>query len=201
MTLPTDFTQRLDISAQWGRPPVYYNPPGPGYYLPRPQQDLYQQIPWQPYPPQQMNFYPPQNYPTFIPQVPFVPPVTAPVVPPQLPPASSPGSSSIVPISVAKINFPFSLPFNATADTFSVLYTPQDPTVGKRITFDTNAFANSTFNSSLPTRYIIHGWLNDHLTPYILDIKTAYLEKGDFNVVSFDFPGKFHEDFNDFPLR
>lgn len=74
--------------------------------------------------------------------------------------------------------------FNADNDVFFLLFTPRNPTVGQRITFNVNGIRNSQFNSGAPTRFIIHGWNNDNDSPVNRLITAAYLRRGEFNVVS-----------------
>lgn len=74
--------------------------------------------------------------------------------------------------------------FNAENDVFFMLYTQRNPTSGQRLTFNADAIRNTQFNSGAPTRFIIHGWNNDHQSDVNTQITGAYVQRGDFNVVS-----------------
>lgn len=69
-------------------------------------------------------------------------------------------------------------------DVFFLLYTPRNPTNGQRITVDANAVRNSNFNAGAPVRFLFHGWNNDHQSDINTAITSAYLSRGEFNVVS-----------------
>lgn len=71
--------------------------------------------------------------------------------------------------------------FNASRDVFFMLYTNQNRT-GQNVSVSN--IGSSSFNSSNPTRVVIHGFLNNYLSPMNLEITKAYLSQGDFNVVS-----------------
>lgn len=47
-------------------------------------------------------------------------------------------------------------------------------------------FANSFFNSSNPTRILIHGWFNDKNSDFGQSIKDAFLKIRDYNVILAD---------------
>lgn len=74
--------------------------------------------------------------------------------------------------------------FNADADVFFMLFTQRNPTSGQRIGFDADAIRNSNFNSAVPTRFVIHGWNNDHQSDVNKYITEAFVQRGDFNIVS-----------------
>lgn len=71
--------------------------------------------------------------------------------------------------------------FNASRDMFYMLYTNQNRT-GQNVSISN--IGSSSFNSSNPTRVVIHGYLNNCHSPMNPLITNAYLEVGDFNVVS-----------------
>lgn len=83
---------------------------------------------------------------------------------------------------------PFEAPvepfFNAENDVFFMLFTQRNPTNGQRMTIDADLIRNSNFNPAALTRLVIHGWNNDHQSAVNTQITAAYLQKGDFNVVS-----------------
>lgn len=74
--------------------------------------------------------------------------------------------------------------FDAERDVEFLLYTRTNPTDGQRLYRNTSSFDSSLFESSLPTRFMIHGWLNDFTFPVNTEIRDAYLKNGDFNYVS-----------------
>lgn len=77
------------------------------------------------------------------------------------------------------------IPFNAAKNTFFKLYTRSQPKVGEDLKFDADFIKNSTsFNPNIPTRVIIHGWNNNYTSVINLLITKAYLDRGDFNIVS-----------------
>lgn len=79
---------------------------------------------------------------------------------------------------------------NAAKYTLFKLYTRSYPTVGKDLKFDTDYIRNSTtFNPNNPTRVIIHGWNNNYTSSINLLVTKAYLDRGDFNIVSTNFDG------------
>lgn len=86
--------------------------------------------------------------------------------------------------NLIKIDISFLLdlgPFDPTDDVYFVLYTRQNQLFGERI--NSGNIRNSSYHSSYPTRFIIHGWMNSHLSPITVEIKTGYLANNDFNVV------------------
>lgn len=75
--------------------------------------------------------------------------------------------------------------FNAAADVFFVLFTRRNPTAGQRLAQTTGSISGSQWNSGAAgTRFIIHGWNNNHQSPVNRDITAAFLSRGDHNVVS-----------------
>lgn len=76
--------------------------------------------------------------------------------------------------------------FNAQNDVFFLLFTRRNPTSGQRLsTNDANAIRNTQWNSKVPTRFVIHGWNNDNTAAVNTQITAGYINRGDFNVVSF----------------
>lgn len=75
--------------------------------------------------------------------------------------------------------------FNAQSDVFYLLYTQSSPN-GVRIGMNANEIRGSTFNAAHPTRFLIHGWLNNQTaTVNVLSIE-AYLRRGNFNIIVVD---------------
>ncbi|CAO1342795.1 unnamed protein product [Diamesa tonsa] len=75
--------------------------------------------------------------------------------------------------------------FNAQSDVFYLLYTQSSPN-GVRIGMNANEIRASTFNAAHPTRFLIHGWLNNQTaTVNVLSIE-AYLRRGNFNIIVVD---------------
>jgi Lipase len=49
--------------------------------------------------------------------------------------------------------------FNVSVDTRFLLFTRFNPTIAQRVIFnDMSTVANSNFDASRPTRFLIHGW-------------------------------------------
>lgn len=74
--------------------------------------------------------------------------------------------------------------FNAANDVLLILYTARNPTSGIRLFNDVNQVRNSQWNAGASVRFIIHGWNNDGTSTVNTVIRSAYLSRGDFNVVS-----------------
>ena len=74
--------------------------------------------------------------------------------------------------------------FNATRDVGFYLYTQANPAVGQVITGTTASISGSNFNAVNPTRFIIHGYMNNNTSPVNTELTSAYLSRGNFNVVS-----------------
>lgn len=72
--------------------------------------------------------------------------------------------------------------WNAEHDVFFMLYTQRNPTSGQRITLDADEILRTNFNRFAPTRFVMHGWNNDHQSTVNTLITAAYLQRGDFNV-------------------
>lgn len=75
--------------------------------------------------------------------------------------------------------------FNAESDVFYLLFTRSNHN-GVKIGVNANAIRGTTFNAAHPTRFLIHGWLNNK-TANINELSTeAYLRRGNFNVIVVD---------------
>ncbi|XP_069686188.1 uncharacterized protein [Periplaneta americana] len=68
------------------------------------------------------------------------------------------------------------------------LYTRSNPTDSQQI--DTGEgilnITNSNFNSSHPTKFVIHGYNADMNLDVLVDIREAYLKEGEYNVIAVD---------------
>lgn len=75
--------------------------------------------------------------------------------------------------------------FNANNDVFFVLFTRRNPTAGVRLsTTNAAAIRSTNWNSNAGgTRFIIHGFNNNHQSPVNIDITRALLARADHNVV------------------
>lgn len=74
--------------------------------------------------------------------------------------------------------------FNADNDVFFVLFTRRNPTSGQRLSFNAAAIRNTNWNSAAGgTRFIVHGFNNNHQSPVNVDITRAFLARADHNVV------------------
>ncbi|XP_075152347.1 phospholipase A1-like [Haematobia irritans] len=60
------------------------------------------------------------------------------------------------------------------------------PDCGREINMDDNSIISSEINASHPTRIIIHGWMSQSRGTFNLDVKNAYLKRGDYNVIVVD---------------
>lgn len=77
--------------------------------------------------------------------------------------------------------------FNAANDVIFILFTRRNPTTGQVITLNNGAsLSNSQFNSAHPTRFIIHGWNNNGGSQVNTLIRTAFINRGEFNVIVVD---------------
>ncbi|CRK89208.1 CLUMA_CG002968, isoform A [Clunio marinus] len=77
--------------------------------------------------------------------------------------------------------------FNADNDVFFVLFTRRNPTAGQRLARTTASINGSQWRSTAGgTRFIIHGWNNNPLSPVNTMITQAYLAAADHNVVRVD---------------
>ena len=74
--------------------------------------------------------------------------------------------------------------FKADRDVFFYIYTQKNPTVPQKISNSTSSIIASNFNSSDPTRILIHGLFGNIKTDFYTEVVPAYLSRGDFNVVS-----------------
>ncbi|KAG5668675.1 hypothetical protein PVAND_016606 [Polypedilum vanderplanki] len=73
--------------------------------------------------------------------------------------------------------------FDAWTDTFFLLFTRSNPTVGQRITWTRESLEQSHFRRGGQVRFLIHGWggsAND------LGTTREFLELGDYNVIGVD---------------
>lgn len=67
------------------------------------------------------------------------------------------------------------------------LYTKQNPTVPQLIDASSvESLKSSNFKASRPTRIIIHGWQNNYLSDVNVDLRTAYMQHGDYNIICVD---------------
>ncbi|KAH8257829.1 hypothetical protein KR038_001725, partial [Drosophila bunnanda] len=66
------------------------------------------------------------------------------------------------------------------------LYTSSNPTKGKKITTTTKSVDASNFNAAHPTRFVIHGWTQSYTASMNKDIRSAWLSRGDYNVIVVD---------------
>lgn len=77
--------------------------------------------------------------------------------------------------------------FDANTDVFFVLFTRRNPTAGQRLLRTTASINSSQWNSAAGgTRFIIHGWNNNHQSPVNTIITSAFLQRADHNVVAVD---------------
>lgn len=75
--------------------------------------------------------------------------------------------------------------FNAENDIDYKLYTRNHRMIGENLNFNADHIRSKTsFNPNNPTRVIIHGWINHYGSPINRRITEAYLDRGDFNIVS-----------------
>ncbi|TDG38723.1 hypothetical protein AWZ03_014855 [Drosophila navojoa] len=68
------------------------------------------------------------------------------------------------------------------------MFTLSNPTEGTKITASSNSIKNSNFNANNPTRFIIHGWLQDGSSDMNTNIRDALLSNGDYNVIVVEWP-------------
>ncbi|EDW03519.1 phospholipase A1 [Drosophila grimshawi] len=67
------------------------------------------------------------------------------------------------------------------------LFQREFPECGRKIDFNNEKkWRHSGFNSSLPTRIIVHGWMSQSRGSFNRDVKNAYLKHGDYNVIVTD---------------
>lgn len=77
--------------------------------------------------------------------------------------------------------------WNPATDVFFVLFTRRNPTAGQRLAQTTASINNSQWsNGAGGTRFIIHGWNNNHQSPVNIVITRAFLASADHNVVAVD---------------
>jgi hypothetical protein len=83
--------------------------------------------------------------------------------------------------------FDFSPFFRAERDVNFVLFTAENPAVGHSLQLSNiDTIFETNFNPSLPIRFIIHGWFNNEDSDVNRFIRTAYLSRGDVNVIVVD---------------
>ena len=75
--------------------------------------------------------------------------------------------------------------FNAESDVFFILYTRNNRN-GVRIGMNANEIRATTFNAAHPTRFLIHGWINERNATVNVRGTEAYLRRGNFNVIVVD---------------
>lgn len=73
--------------------------------------------------------------------------------------------------------------FDAMQDVFFMLFTRSNPIEGQRIGFDVTSILNSNFNSALPVRILIHGWLGSFTVQENPRTTADFLRRGDYNVI------------------
>ncbi|XP_030371268.1 phospholipase A1 VesT1.02-like [Scaptodrosophila lebanonensis] len=66
------------------------------------------------------------------------------------------------------------------------LYTKSNPTKGQEITSTSKSIEDSHFNKDHPTRFVIHGWTQSYTDSMNTEITSAWLSKGDFNIIVVD---------------
>lgn len=77
--------------------------------------------------------------------------------------------------------------FDAQKDVKFYLFTRRNPEEGQELKIqDITSIADSHFDKNKPTRLICHGWFNNLESIFSEDVRKAFLENGDFNVVVTD---------------
>ncbi|XP_037825825.1 pancreatic triacylglycerol lipase-like [Lucilia sericata] len=66
------------------------------------------------------------------------------------------------------------------------LYTKSNPTSGEIITAEADSINASNFNSSNPTRFVVHGWTQSWLSDMNIRIRDAWLSLGEYNIIIVD---------------
>ncbi|XP_017859308.1 PREDICTED: phospholipase A1 [Drosophila arizonae] len=67
------------------------------------------------------------------------------------------------------------------------LFKREFPECGRELDFgNERKWRHAGFNSSLPTRLIVHGWMSQSRGSFNRDVKNAYLKHGDYNVIVTD---------------
>ncbi|XP_064552740.1 phospholipase A1-like [Drosophila montana] len=72
------------------------------------------------------------------------------------------------------------------ADVSFYLYTRSNPTKGKKIRASKSSINASYFNKDHPTRFVIHGWTQNHSDSMNTEITKAWLSRGDYNIIIVD---------------
>ncbi|XP_034473511.1 phospholipase A1 2 isoform X1 [Drosophila innubila] len=76
---------------------------------------------------------------------------------------------------------------NANHRMFFYLFRRESPECGRQLDFNNKRkWQHAGFNSSLPTRIIIHGWMSQSRGSFNRDVKNEYLKRGDYNVIVVD---------------
>ncbi|KAM8717665.1 hypothetical protein ACLKA7_004373 [Drosophila subpalustris] len=76
---------------------------------------------------------------------------------------------------------------NANHRMLFYLFRREHPECGRQLDFSNKKkWQHTGFNSSLPTRIIIHGWMSQSRGSFNRDVKNAYLKRGDYNVIVVD---------------
>ncbi|KAH8412117.1 hypothetical protein KR222_011879, partial [Zaprionus bogoriensis] len=79
---------------------------------------------------------------------------------------------------------PFSNPRNRMQ---FYLFRQANPECGREMDYhNEQKWRDAGFNSSLPTRIIVHGWMSQSRGSFNRDVKNAYLKRGDYNVIVTD---------------
>ncbi|XP_019557991.3 phospholipase A1 VesT1.02 [Aedes albopictus] len=76
--------------------------------------------------------------------------------------------------------------FNADTQTIFRLFTRNNRNTGHVITLGNAGTLGGFWNGGRQTRFIIHGWNNNGGSPVNTQIRNAYLDRGDFNVITVD---------------
>ena len=85
-------------------------------------------------------------------------------------------------IDLNQLEVPIEPLFNADSDIILLLFTRLNPTVGQRLFMTEASLRSSNFNPSHPTRVTIHGWLGSQNDDVNIEVTSAYLRHGDYNV-------------------
>lgn len=76
--------------------------------------------------------------------------------------------------------------FDPMVDLVYRLFTVANPTTPQVITHNMDTVRNSNWNSARPTRFLIHGWNGGNNINSSGSLRNAFLNNGDFNVVTVD---------------
>jgi hypothetical protein len=72
--------------------------------------------------------------------------------------------------------------YNPEEDTFFLLFTRRNPTVGQRVTWSRESIDASNFRSGNQVRFLIHGWTSSSAGNENVLTTREFLEIGDHNV-------------------